>query len=232
MVSRAGEEALRVQGGGGGTGIRRRPWLKGGRLREDGQVQGARFSTSERDTAEPDGAGRAESARRWSGWCWAFLRSPAPCSGGSRQVPGETRLCASFLPEAAHRKAAPPHGGGGRWRKPLGPASCSLHRLALPHDLGKALPLSGPLEATRGHGGFLKQGTHWCKGRRGAGAASSGQSEVLLPSETSLPLVLPRWPQSPGGTRRSGCREARGFSTAIYWAGPGARTRAQARSAP
>lgn len=62
MVSRAGEEALRVQGGGGGTGIRRRPWLKGGRLPEDGQVQGARFSTSERDTAEPDGARRAESA--------------------------------------------------------------------------------------------------------------------------------------------------------------------------
>lgn len=192
-----------------------------------------RVSAPRRETRRsPMALGGQSLPRRWSGWCWAFLRSPAPCSGGSRQVPGETRLCASFLPEAAHRKAAPPHGGGGRWQKPLGPASCSLHRLALPHDLGKALPLSGPLNATRGHGGFLKQGTHRCKGRRGAGAASSGRSEVLLPSETSLPLVLPRWPQSPGGTRRSGCREARGFSTAIYWAGPGARTRAQARSAP
>lgn len=50
----------------------------------------ARFSTSERDAAAPH-CRAGIWTRRWSGRCWAFLRAPAPCSGGSRQVPGETR---------------------------------------------------------------------------------------------------------------------------------------------
>lgn len=88
---------------------------------------------------------------------------------------------------------APPHGGEGAGESPWG-----LHptpRTDLPpHDLGKALPLSGSPDSTRGHWGFLKQGAHRCQGRRGAGQASSGRREPLCPH-----LRLPYASFSPGG---------------------------------
>lgn len=179
--------------------------------------------------------------RRCSGWCWAFLRSPAPCSGGSRQVPGETRRDFARLalqgspvvpPRGRAHKGCPTPWGGRRWRKPLEPAAHSLHRPSPFHDLGKALPLSGSPDSTCGHWGFLKQGAHRCQGQRGAGEASSGRRDILC-SHWRRPYTS----FSPGGPSPRGSspfllQRSKGMCYCHLVGGQGARTRARASSAP